>query len=66
MLTDQDSQELHLRILDAEARLEAAEQRMQALGDLVDSVVVFLKETHGEDVPGFRRVAHAAEEALRP
>lgn len=66
MGADQETHDLGLQLLDLEVRLERAEERLQDLGELVDSMVVFLKTAHGDDFPALERVEHAAERALRP
>jgi hypothetical protein len=67
MPLDRETEDLRLRVLDLEVRIEQAEARLQALSDLLDRMVTFLKTAHGEDFPDrLDRVEHAAEEALRP
>lgn len=65
-MEEKEAYTLRARVVELELRVASLEARLQALAELADRTTVFLKVAHGPDLPAFRDVEQAAEEALRP
>jgi hypothetical protein len=66
MLTDTETARLQARVVELELRMEGLERRFEALGELVDEMIVFLKRAHRDGGPPLAAVEAAAEKALAP
>ena len=66
MLDYEEAQQLRARVVELELRLASLETRFEALATLADRIIVFLKTTNDPNLPDFRELEEAAEEALRP